>query len=202
VNERMTAIIKNIVKHAVTALGYEIHRLPKNKFKILPPENKFKWLRDFDINTILDIGANAGQFALMIKEFFPKATIYSFEPLKDECERLSEHLDLSSNTATPVWRVFNTGLGDFNGSTKIKRNRISTNSSLLEMTDFFKGAYGDSDLDTWEEEISIWRLDDFVKEKNLELVPALMIKMDVEGYEEKVIRGGNRDFKKGQSCIY
>ena len=111
-------------------------------------------------------------------------------------------MDLSPNTAIPVWRVFNTGLGDFNGSTKIKRNRISTNSSLLEMTDFFKGAYGDSDLDTWEEEISIWRLDDFVKEKNLELVPALMIKMDVEGYEEKVIRGGNRDFKKGQSCIY
>ena len=43
---------------------------------------EFDWLRQRDIKTVLDIGANTGQFATMINAILPEARIYSFEPLQ------------------------------------------------------------------------------------------------------------------------
>lgn len=58
----MYQIIKNTVKKSFNIFGLEIHRLS------LPDENRFKWLHGFNINTILDIGENRGQFPLMIRK--------------------------------------------------------------------------------------------------------------------------------------
>ena len=197
----MKRAIKNIVKKTAAKLGYEIRKIPKipyDNFEWLRAKTKFKWMQNFNVNTILDIGANTGDFALGIREFFPNANIYSFEPLKDVCANLSKNMSQVEINKSSNWKAFNIALGDFNGSTKIKRSERSTNSSLLEMTEFFKGAYNYIRVDSWEEEISIRKLDDFIKEKKLEIVPELMIKMDVEGYEEKVIRGGEEIIKKAK----
>ena len=40
-----------------------------------------KWLLQSNINTIIDIGANIGEFTLIFSELFPGAEIYAFEPL-------------------------------------------------------------------------------------------------------------------------
>ena len=41
----------------------------------------FEYLSGGSINTIVDIGANRGQFVLVARKYFPSAKIYSFEPL-------------------------------------------------------------------------------------------------------------------------
>ncbi len=169
------------LKKVIKKLGYEIHRTD-------PSGNRFKWLQDFNINTILDIGANVGQFILDIRKFFPEATVYSFEPLKDVYEELNRNSLIDSN-----WIPYNVALGDFNGLVKINRNTIATDSSLLPMTEFYIERYFFK-TKKWEEEVIIRRLDDL----NLKLVSELMIKMDVEGFEGKVIEGGEATFKKAK----
>jgi hypothetical protein len=38
-------------------------------------------LKNLPVRTIIDAGANTGQFARMIEKIFPEANIYCFEPL-------------------------------------------------------------------------------------------------------------------------
>lgn len=70
------------------SLGLEI-RLLKNLREAQKREKKmkelenYKFLANFDIKHIIDIGANDGHFARTIRHVFPSATIYSFEPLPD-----------------------------------------------------------------------------------------------------------------------
>src|SRR5713226_7364535 len=44
------------------------------------PENRYRWLQRLDLNTIIDVGAHVGEFAMMIHEILPSAAIISFEP--------------------------------------------------------------------------------------------------------------------------
>jgi hypothetical protein len=48
------------------------------------------WFKSFGIDTVLDIGANTGQFTKTILALLPNANIYSFEPLPDCFEQLQE----------------------------------------------------------------------------------------------------------------
>ena len=49
-------------------------------------------LEDMVYLTVLDVGANTGQFALEIHKILPQAMIYSFEPLKDCYEQLMHNM--------------------------------------------------------------------------------------------------------------
>ena len=49
--------------------------------KLVRPENNI-WLQSRGITTVLDIGANTGQFANRINEILPDVNIISFEPIK------------------------------------------------------------------------------------------------------------------------
>src|SRR5881409_2522439 len=66
------------------------------------------WLLGLNINTILDVGANVGQFATLAHAVFPSANIFSFEPLPDCFEQLKLRLPENSS-------AFNMALGDHNG---------------------------------------------------------------------------------------
>ena len=68
------------------------------------------WLREFRFATVLDIGANTGQFAIAARAIFPAARIVSFEPLADCCEKLKRVMHGDSNfaafnVALAVWRL-------------------------------------------------------------------------------------------------
>ena len=41
------------------------------------------FFRNHNFNTVVDIGANTGQFSLVMKKNFPEANIFAFEPLKE-----------------------------------------------------------------------------------------------------------------------
>ena len=43
-----------------------------------------------DVNTYLDVGANRGQFILLLDHFFPNCKIIAFEPLKKEYHLLKK----------------------------------------------------------------------------------------------------------------
>lgn len=71
----MIGIIKQLVKKTFNLAGLDIRKLSNN------PEFNLLGLRNLSIKTIIDVGANEGQFARKILRFFPDADIYCFEPL-------------------------------------------------------------------------------------------------------------------------
>ena len=54
------------------------------------PRHTLLGLRRLDVRTIIDVGANAGQFARSIQSEFPAARILSFEPQREPFRRLED----------------------------------------------------------------------------------------------------------------
>lgn len=155
--------------------------------------NKFIWLENKNIRTILDIGANIGQFSTVIHKVLPNAAIYAFEPLKDCYEEL-----LNNMRDVPNFKAFNFALGEEDSEAEIYRNKYSHSSSLLHMADLHKQAFPCTKNIT-REEIIVKRLDGIVD--TLLLENDLLIKIDVQGYEDKVILGGYKVISKARMLI-
>ena len=80
------------------------------------------------IRTVLDAGANRGEFACFAAEFFPDATIHCFEPLP-VCQPL---LQAVAAARTQV-RVHACALGETSGTAEMFENDYAPSSSLLPM---------------------------------------------------------------------
>ena len=140
------------------------------------------WLLNANIKTVFDIGANTGQFASLIHEVLPEAFIYSFEPLEECYQKLKTKEREITN-----FKAFNIALGDTDGEIEFYRNEYSPSSSILPMADLHKQNYPFTDKE-YLSKVKVARLDDIAKDLVIE--GDLLIKMDVQGYEDKVIHGG------------
>jgi FkbM family methyltransferase len=188
----MKKMIINIIQNIVRKFGYEINNYENQQKR---KADKWKWLQNLDIETVLDIGANTGQFAEFIINIIPKASLYAFEPLESEYSRLN--INLGRN---PRFKAFNIGLGDINGSTDFFISSASPSSSLLQMENIQKKLYPLT-AELTKCVIKISRLDDFIDKCNFQIKPNLLIKMDVQGAENKVIDGGTRTFNKAKIVL-
>lgn len=183
--KELTIKFKKFIKDSIRSLGVDLSKVVGSS-----------WMADLKIKTVLDIGAHEGQFALETEKNLPSAVIYSFEPLSDVYTRLVGQ----DHSGVRKFKAFNIALGDFNGKAKINRNKFSPSSSLLDMSEKHREAFPFT-ADTLKEAIEVRRLDDFVKEKGLTLHPEILIKVDVQGFEDRVISGGIETFKKAKAVI-
>jgi FkbM family methyltransferase len=125
--------------------------------------------------TILDIGANVGQFCFAAKLFYPSARVLSFEADPDTFALLRRNAgDLPDVT------LHNVALASRDDERTFYRHTFSTMSSFLPYPDC---SYAGADKQIT---LSTRRLDDVIsRETAFDLV-----KIDVEGYELEVIEGG------------
>jgi hypothetical protein len=98
-------MIKRAAKKILEATGFELRRI-NNKFEP-KKEDTFKWMRDLNIRTVFDVGANTGQFASEIHAILPEAAIYSFELLRECYDVLVEKM-----SHVPKFRAFDFALGE------------------------------------------------------------------------------------------
>ena len=132
-------------------------------------------------NTILDVGANKGQFALSAAYHFPMARIYSFEPLPDTFKKLRRNVKGKTQI-----RVYNCMLGSTNGKMIFFRNEYTHVSSALSIhKDNKHPKYDPKKVTAIEVDISC--LDDMAAE--LDIKAPVLLKMDVQGYEKEVLIG-------------
>lgn len=150
-------------------------------------------IKPLDIKTIIDIGANDGHYAEDMRQHFPQASIYSFEPLPDCYQTLNKAMAGDAN-----FKSYNIALGDKDGSATIARSSFHPSSSLLPMATLHKKLYPKSAGAT-PEQITIKRLDDIIDPQSL--AKNILIKMDVQGFEDKVIAGGARLIKEAAVVI-
>jgi FkbM family methyltransferase len=183
--------VKKIIKSLFRSIGLDIHKLSTPP--PLSKDNRYQWLRELEIATVLDIGANIGQAAKEFSEIFPDAAIISFEPLKECYETLCK----LSNTI-PKFKAYNLALGDFQGKEVIYRNNYSLSSSILRMELLHETAFPFTSQTT-EEIITVEKLDAIAP--SLDLKMNLLIKIDVQGFEDKVIMGGIETLKRATVII-
>jgi FkbM family methyltransferase len=151
------------------------------------------WLRSRRFATVLDVGANVGQFALAASAAWPNTRIYSFEPLPDCFEQLQVRLRRAAD-----FTAINVGIGDKAGSLTFERNSFHPSSSFLKTTPLLRSEFphaGDSKSIT----VQVKRLDDLAGE--LVLRPPMLVKIDVQGYEDKVLTGGAETIQRADVII-
>ena len=206
-------ILKNILKTVLNYTGYNIQRYkkavpvinvvePPSEEVVNPDEQRllyyaeegkrFQWLKDFNFKTIIDVGANEGQFAGKVLSVFPNALIHCFEPLTTAFSQLKIYFDHLPNVV-----LYNYGLGVADDEKMIFKNEYSPSSSLLEMLDLHKSNF-DFAVNVVQENISIRKLDDFFKTT---IARPLLLKIDVQGYEKYVLDGGESVLQQADLII-
>ncbi len=159
--------------------------------KLVRPENN-KWLQNRNLKYVLDIGANTGQYANLVHEILPNAKIISFEPIKGCFTELVE------NTKNINVKAVNCALGDVNEQQEINISAHTPSSSLLPMANLHTEVFAGTDY-VKTETITVKRLDDIFPELNID--GKFMVKVDVQGFEDRVIKGGIETLKKADSVL-
>ena len=153
----------------------------------------WRQLMRYSPKTILDIGANDGYSVTLFRQIFPDARIVSFEPLADCFQivqtKIQEH---------PPGKAFHCALGDADESSIIHRSEFTPSSSLLPMDQIHREEFPHSARST-EEKITVRRLDGMLSELKLE--SPFIAKLDVQGFEDRVIRGGEQTFRKASAIV-
>lgn len=175
----------HLLRKLIQKTGFDLHRHR-------PVPDKLSYFQTFNFRTILDIGANVGQFAKEIRNILPAAQIYSFEPLKECFDKLPQGSSLGR------FKAFNFALGDKNEMVNMNKSSYTPSSSLLPMTDTHKTLFPHTKEHS-QEQIKVKRLDDI--SKDLKLEKEILIKVDVQGFEDRVIAGGIETFKKAKAVL-
>src|SRR5690606_4031283 len=120
--------------------------------------------------------------------------IIAFEPLKGCYTILSENVkDLGVN-------CYNYGLSNQNTEAEIHVSGNLVSSSLLPMNDIHQELYPQSTY-TAKEKIKLIRLDDFFEKHSVSLQGNTLIKVDVQGFEENVLKGGLKTFSEASVVV-
>lgn len=169
---------KTVIKSLLKTSGFELVKLPGRTL-----ENRMKLLTTQDINLVLDVGANIGQYAKLTREIGYAKRIVSFEPLSKAYAILRE-----SASTDALWDTVNMALGDFDGEIEINiAGGSSTSSSILDMLPAHTEAKPESAY-VGKEPVAIHKLDTIFNNyyKGTERV---LLKIDTQGFEKNVLDG-------------
>ena len=147
-------------------------------------------LRELEINCVLDVGANVGQYAQLLRREGYAGRIVSFEPvaaLADELRRTAE--------GDPNWSVVQYALGEVDEETEINV-RPGSMSSLLPSSDFGKG-WSDRLREAESETISVRRLDGLFADAVAGIdEPRVYLKLDTQGFDLQAFAGAGETLKQ------
>jgi len=172
-------------------MGLEVH-WRRNLQAVRQREQREQWLRPWqqlmqhEIATVIDVGANEGQFAALMRELLPEARVWSFEPLPDVFARLASRF-----AADPLVTVLPYALSDHEGEALIQRSAFSPSSSLLPMAELHQREWPFT-AECSEVAVELRTLDGLLRQEVITPLGNVLVKLDVQGHEDAVIRGGQQ----------
>lgn len=144
------------------------------------------FLEDRKIDTVIDVGANVGQFGESLRAEGYRGRIISFEPIGAEFEVLSKKAAADSN-----WEAHRCALGAAAGSAQLHVSKLSVYSSILGLA--ATAQLHDERVTTDHiEEVPVRTLDEIATG----LIGRIFLKVDTQGYERQVLEGGSNTLAK------
>lgn len=139
-------------------------------------------LSDLQAGSLLDVGANCGQFAISARVANSKTKVVSFEPLARPAKLFEKVFDGSDDIDLRT-----TALGSQTGTQQIHVSLSDDSSSLLRIGSLQVEEFPGTDLAEIQE-VAVSTLD---KELfGMDLPGPVLLKLDVQGFELEVLRGG------------
>lgn len=134
------------------------------------------------IDTVLDVGANTGQFGTLLRQSKFTGQIHSVEPLQSAYAALG-----SAAAGDPRWTVQRAAVSAEPGTLTMNVSGNSVSSSVLPMLDRHASAAPSAQY-VATEEVPATTVDEIVKTIGLDPERTLL-KIDVQGYERAVFDG-------------
>ena len=134
-----------------------------------------------DVATVVDVGANIGQFSLLVAALHPRARIIAFEPLPDAASRYRRLFAGDGRV-----RLHRAALGPDRGEATLHVSAHDDSSSLLPIGEAQARMFpGTQEVATVT--VPVGPLGDFVSRD--EIVAPALLKIDVQGFELAVLQG-------------
>jgi FkbM family methyltransferase len=137
-------------------------------------------LADFKPAVIFDVGANVGLSTAACLARFPKAEIYSFEPVEKTYAQLDQRF-----AKDPRVRCFHLALG-----AEATTGTITVSESAVLASLSPTALIGETTLVSGVEQVEVETLDDFTTAHEIDRIDYL--KVDTEGYDLNVVKGAER----------
>lgn len=174
--------IENAIRAGANRVGIDIKRY-RDEFS--EPAQTARMLQQHGVELVVDIGANRGQYAKSLRRYGYQGRILSFEPLQDAWSELQE-----ASRKDPKWEIFpRYAIGESKSSVTMNVSENSVSSSILEMLDQHTEAAPESAYIRAEQAQCI-PLDEALTMVH-DLPQRIFIKIDTQGYEEKVLNGAS-----------
>ena len=179
--------LKHEVRRLARKAGYDVS--PFNA-KWHPAARRGRLMTFLQIDVVLDVGANTGQYAHELRSDLGfDGRIYSFEPTSAAFRTLQARA-----AGDAEWTTFNFALGDVAGRTTINLAENSESSSMLEMLPAHLSAEPESRFVSTED-IEIKTLD-AIFEEVCRPGERVYLKIDTQGFEGRVLRGAEGSLDK------
>tara|TARA_Y100000816_G_scaffold190789_1_gene139004 strand:- start:1206 stop:1892 length:687 start_codon:yes stop_codon:yes gene_type:complete len=157
-------------------------------------ERIFMYLKNLDIDMIIDVGAHKGEFLKKMLKIEKVNSFYAFEPQKDIFSELSKKFSKNDKVT-----LLNCAVDKEIANKKMQINKLSMTSSLAKINE--KSLYlkfknfltlsKSSFIDEYM--IKTNTIDNVFKDVNLQKT---LLKIDVEGFEMNVIQGSKNKLKE------
>ena len=132
------------------------------------------------LETVVDVGANAGQFSLLARALHPRARIVAFEPLARAAARYRRVF-----ARDPGTMLHETAVAPRPGAATLHLSASPDSSSLLPITQRQSALFPGTEA-VGTVQVEAGPLDAFVT--RADLAPPALLKIDVQGFELEVLR--------------
>lgn len=175
--EGMAEKIRDGVKSLARAVGYDIRRIDSHF-----PKRPSDFIRSRNIDLVVDVGANVGQYASRLRSDGYAGWIVSVEPVS------IAYTALAARAAGDArWKTMNLAFGEKEGLAEINVSEASVFSSIRHQLPA-AAAFNSEARVICRESVRVARLD--------EIFPELpkgraFLKIDTQGYEQQVLMGAS-----------
>jgi FkbM family methyltransferase len=178
INSWAGQLAKPIMTRMFGRLGFELIPVGRDDRRYLT-----SLLQRLSIRTVFDIGANQGQFGLLLRRYGFAGTILSVEPMNAAFRQLERQARTDIQ-----WSVCNVAVAEKSGDVTLNVARNSTSSSLLTINRLHVDAEPTSQT-LRTEVVQSKTLDEISSEFGM--ASPYFLKIDVQGAEMAVLDGGS-----------
>jgi FkbM family methyltransferase len=169
---------------------FRVAGLEVKRYNFLSAEEPLlkKIISDYHIQTVIDVGANEGQYALQLLNSGYRGNLFSFEPISAPFNVLK-----ARSKGKAKWEAVHAAIGKEDGTLTINVTENIVSSSLYPV--------GENSISVEpttrtvrQEDVKVTTIDTFFSGE-LRLKGEVLLKLDVQGFELEALKGALKNLK-------